>query len=125
MDVDLLVPQFTDVPIADWIREALLPEFAEMGITIREYHKAVLHAKTMVVDGDVAVVGSTNYDYLSIALNLELSIVVYDQAIADQLLAQHAEDVKRAQPLGAGEARRRPWWQRLVARVASFLVRRL
>ena len=96
-----------------------------MGITIREYHEAVLHAKTMVVDGDVAVVGSTNYDYLSIALNLELSIVVYDRAFAQQLLEQHAKDVARAQPLGASRERQRPWWQRLIAHVASFLVRRL
>jgi hypothetical protein len=36
VEVDLLVPEFTDVPIADWIRERLLPEFLEMGLTIRE-----------------------------------------------------------------------------------------
>jgi cardiolipin synthase len=36
VEVDLLVPEFTDVPIADWIRERLLPEFLEMGLTIWE-----------------------------------------------------------------------------------------
>ncbi len=125
VEIDLLVPEFTDVPVADWIREGLLPEFLELGITIREYRGAVLHAKTMAVDGEVAVVGSTNYDYLSVALNLELSIVVYDREFATRLLDQHRLDLKRAMPVDLERARRRRWWQRFVARLAAFLVRRL
>jgi cardiolipin synthase len=125
VEVDLLVPEFTDVPIADWIRERILPEFLEMGLTIRDYHRAVLHAKTMVVDGDLAVVGSTNYDYLSIALNLELSIVVYDREFAGKLLEQHAKDLACATPIDLERARNRRWWQKMVARLAGYLVRRL
>lgn len=125
VEVDLLVPEFTDVPIADWIRESLLPEFMRLGITIREYREAVLHAKTMVVDGDLAVVGSTNYDYLSVALNLELSIVVYDRQIAARLLEQHRKDLERSEPVNLKRSKSRRWWQRMVARLAAFLVRRL
>lgn len=123
--VELLIPEFTDVPIADWIRERLMPEFLEMGLTIREYHESVLHAKTMVVDGDLAVVGSTNYDYLSIALNLELSIVVYDRDFASRLVEQYEKDLERATPVDLERAKQRRWWQKMVARLAAFLVRRL
>ncbi|MEO1843222.1 MAG: phospholipase D-like domain-containing protein [Akkermansiaceae bacterium] len=123
--VELLIPEFTDVPIADWIRERLMPEFLEMGLTIREYHESVLHAKTMAVDGDLAVVGSTNYDYLSIALNLELSIVVYDRDFASRLVEQYEKDLERATPVDLERAKQRRWWQKMVARLAAFLVRRL
>ena len=123
--VELLIPEFTDVPIADWIRERLMPEFLEMGLTIREYHESVLHAKTMVVDGDLAVVGSTNYDYLSIVLNLELSIVVYDRDFASRLVEQYEKDLERARPVDLERAKQRRWWQKMVARLVAFLVRRL
>ena len=126
VEVDLLVPEFTDVPIADWIRERLLPEYLDQGVVIREYRRSVLHAKTMVVDRELAVVGSTNYDYLSVALNLELSIVVYDEEVARELLDQHARDVLQASPLDVQSLReRRYWWQRLIAHVGAFLIRRL
>ena len=125
VEIDLLVPEFTDVPIADWIRERLLPVYRQMGVTIREYQRAVLHAKTMVVDGELAVVGSTNYDYLSIAMNLELSIVVYDQSFADLLLEQHQQDLARSSALDLRRPDARKWWQRLLARLGAFLVRRL
>ena len=125
IEVGLLVPEITDVPLADWIRERLLPEFPEMGLTIRDYPRAVLQAKTMVVDGDLAVVGSTNYDDLSIALNLERSIVGYDREFAGKLLEQYASDLACATPIDLERARDRRWWQKMEARLAGYLVRRL
>ena len=60
----------------------------EAGIEIHEYTAALLHAKTMVIDGIWATVGSTNLDHRSFRLNDELNVVAYDA------------DVRR--PAGAG-----------------------
>jgi len=69
------------------------------GIEIYEYQPALLHAKTMVVDGIWATVGSTNLDNRSFALNQELNLVVHDAAIAGKLERAFDEDLKHSEKL--------------------------
>ena len=54
-------------------------------VEIFEYQAALMHAKTMVVDGVWATVGSTNFDNRSFALNQELNLTVYDATVARRL----------------------------------------
>jgi len=55
------------------------------GIQIYEYMPALMHAKTMVVDGVWATIGSTNFDNRSFALNEELNLAIYDRGLAGRL----------------------------------------
>jgi cardiolipin synthase A/B len=64
------------------------------GIQIFEYMPALMHAKTMVVDGVWATVGSTNFDNRSFALNEELNLTVYDSSIAQRLEEAFEQDLK-------------------------------
>jgi cardiolipin synthase len=64
------------------------------GIQIYEYMPALMHAKTMVVDGIWATIGSTNFDNRSFALNEELNLTVYDGGVAERLHAIFHEDLK-------------------------------
>jgi len=66
------------------------------GIEIFEYQAALLHAKTMVVDGVWATVGSTNFDNRSFALNDELNVVLYDRAVVERLAAAFEADLGHA-----------------------------
>ena len=66
------------------------------GIEIFEYSPALLHSKTMVVDGVWATVGSTNFDNRSFALNEELNVGVYDRDVAQNLAEMFAADLKRS-----------------------------
>jgi cardiolipin synthase A/B len=64
------------------------------GIQIFEYMASLMHAKTMVVDGVWATVGSTNFDNRSFALNEELNMTVYDSGIARRLEEAFEQDLK-------------------------------
>jgi cardiolipin synthase len=64
------------------------------GIQIFEYRAALMHAKTMVVDGIWATVGSTNFDNRSFALNEELNLTVYDSGLARRLEEAFEQDLK-------------------------------
>jgi cardiolipin synthase len=66
------------------------------GIQIFEYQAALLHAKTMVVDGVWATVGSTNFDNRSFALNDELNVVLYDRASVAPLAGAFERDLRHA-----------------------------
>jgi cardiolipin synthase A/B len=92
--VAVLVPAVIDHNL---VREASRAQFGALlraGVEIYEYTPALLHAKTMVIDGVWATVGSTNLDNLSFAFNDELNLIVYDRAFARQLERVFDEDVK-------------------------------
>jgi cardiolipin synthase len=62
----------------------------EAGVAIHEYQPTMMHAKTLVADGELLVVGSINFDPRSFALNSEFGVVVVDRrlaAAAEQLFA--------------------------------------
>jgi len=64
------------------------------GVQIFEYQASLMHAKTMVVDGVWATIGSTNFDNRSFALNQELNLTVYDSGVARRLEEVFQEDLK-------------------------------
>ncbi|HEY7519095.1 MAG TPA: phospholipase D-like domain-containing protein [Methylomirabilota bacterium] len=67
------------------------------GIEIFEYQAALLHAKTMVIDGVWATVGSTNFDNRSFVLNDELNVVLYDRPVVQRLVTAFEADLAHSQ----------------------------
>ena len=95
--VRILLPGPIDNSI---VRHASRINFGELiaaGIEIYEYQAALLHAKTMTVDGLWATIGSANFDSRSFALNEELNLVVYDdREIVGRLERVFADDLTRS-----------------------------
>jgi len=69
------------------------------GFKFIEYSPALLHSKTMVVDGIWATIGSTNFDNRSFALNEELNVALYDKSLAQSLENVFAEDLKHSRKI--------------------------
>ena len=84
------------------------------GVQIFEYQACLLHAKTMVVDGVWATIGSTNFDNRSFALNQEINLVVYDHGAAARLKEIFEEDLKHAKQISYEEWKTRGIYERLV-----------
>ena len=64
------------------------------GVQVFEYQVALMHAKTIVVDGVWAMIGSTNFDNRSFALNQEINVTVFDQGTAQSLERIFNDDLK-------------------------------
>jgi cardiolipin synthase A/B len=77
------------------------------GIHIFEYMPGLMHAKTMVVDGVWATIGSTNFDNRSFALNEELNLTIYHVPLAQRLQTIFDEDVKHSKRITYEEWRSR------------------
>jgi len=97
VQVRILLPGPIDNSI---VRHASRIHFGDLmaaGIEIYEYQPALLHAKTMTVDGLWATIGSANFDSRSFALNEELNLVVYDdRETVGRLERVFAEDLARS-----------------------------
>ncbi len=72
------------------------------GAAVYEYQPSMIHAKLMTVDGLWSVVGSTNFDHRSFALNDEVNLAVRDPDLAGVLDRDFAEDLKKSQLLTMG-----------------------
>jgi cardiolipin synthase len=71
-------------------------EILDAGVEIYLYRKGFVRAKTIVADGELAIVGSANMDHRSFELNFEVNSVIYDHAIAGQLRDAFFDDLKEA-----------------------------
>jgi cardiolipin synthase A/B len=87
------------------------------GIHIHEYRGALLHAKTITVDGKWSSVGSANLDRRSFALNHELNLAFDDPGLARQLERIFADDLTRAHEVTLDE-----WRRRGIGRVLELVV---
>ncbi len=94
VDVRLLVPGASDVPIAQTLSRAGYRPLLEAGIRVFEWKGPMLHAKTAVADGRWARVGSSNLNLASWLGNWELDVAVEDEGFAAQLEAMYLDDLK-------------------------------
>ncbi|HVG25670.1 MAG TPA: phospholipase D-like domain-containing protein [Thermoanaerobaculia bacterium] len=78
------------------------------GVRLFDYQKTLLHQKIVVVDGMCASIGSTNFDDRSFEINDEVSLVVYDEAVAGELEATFERDLPHARERHFDEWKKRP-----------------
>jgi cardiolipin synthase len=121
VDVRLLLPGRTDVPIVRHAGHGYFGDLLARGVRVFEYQAAVLHAKSLVADGYLAVVGSTNLDFRSFLFNAECNLVVLDDPFAARLEAAFAEDLEHAAEVTLPAWRRRTLLHRTGDRLARLL----
>jgi cardiolipin synthase len=94
-------------------------------VRVIEYLGPVLHAKTMVIDDCIAIIGSNNFDILSVVMNRETAIVVFDDDVSEELNRQWDNDLMLSERVANDWQGIRPWWRLLLAKVGCFLLRKL
>ena len=123
IEVQLLVPGKTDVALARWAARAVYAPLLDAGVKIHEYLPRLLHAKSVVVDGHSAVIGTSNIDYRSFFLNYELNLFTQDAELCRQLETQFADDLEQSENITPVSWKRRFWGARLLELI-GWLARR-
>ncbi|GAB3662968.1 phospholipase D-like domain-containing protein [Ramlibacter alkalitolerans] len=100
---------------------ALWGELLEAGLEMHVYQPTMYHCKTIIVDGLLVSVGSTNFDPRSFHLNDEANLNVYDAKFAAQLTRVFENDLRRCKPFTLEQWRSRPLLEKVRERVTSWL----
>jgi cardiolipin synthase len=108
----LLLPGDIDHEIVEAASRAGFGRLLDAGVEIYEYQAGLLHAKTMTIDGEWAMIGSANMDNRSLALNNEISLVAYDREVAGRLQSIFEEDLSHSRAIDAQTWRTRSAWKR-------------
>ena len=122
VDVRIIVPRHNDARLADWAGRSYLREVAEAGVKVFLYDNGFMHAKSMVCDGALSTVGSTNIDFRSFENNFEANVFVYDDEVARQMKEIFLIDQQQSIPL---EKLPRLWHPRFLNRFWESLTRLL
>ena len=90
------------------------------GARIYEWRGMMVHAKTAVADGEIALVGSSNLDPLSMTRNYELNLLLADPATGARMQEMFEHDLCGAREIRPEQWARRPWWQKAAESAAGF-----
>lgn len=84
VDVRFMMTGMADKKIAFWAAETFLGHMIDAGVRIYRYTEGFMHAKTMTIDGQIAVIGTMNLDIRSLSLHQELMCWFYDPVLAEE-----------------------------------------
>ena len=115
------VVQLPDVATVRHAGHGFYSDLLERGVRIFEYQAAVLHAKTLVADGFLSAVGSSNLDFRSFELNAECNFLFACEETGRAMEEQYEKDIARSEEI------RLPSWRTRGAlhRAGDALARRL
>jgi cardiolipin synthase A/B len=114
----------TDIKSTLYAGRAHYEELMESGVRIYEYRDTMMHAKTLVMDGAWAAVGSMNADNRSMSFNEETMFLTLDDELGATLEQQFVEDLKFADEIDLAQFRKRSRIDRLKEQ-SAHLVRRV
>jgi cardiolipin synthase len=93
VDVEIVLPGFSDFWAPVYAGRSHYAELLDAGVRVHEWHEALMHAKTAVIDGVWSSVGSTNLDWRSFVHNYEADLIVHDSGLARELERRFELDV--------------------------------
>ena len=96
VDVRVLLPAKSDLPLVDAAARSYFPELLAVGVRFHAYGPPGLHAKTMLVDSDAAIVGTANLDNRSLRLNFEIVAICYGDEPVTTLCRMFEADLHHA-----------------------------
>jgi cardiolipin synthase len=120
VEVRLMVPADSDVPIVRRASRAYYPELLQVGVRIVEY-AGMVHAKAIVLDDRLTSVGSANLDTRSFRLHFEVSCLVDSEAVNGDLARCFDEAAARSVEVSPAEYEKLPWPTRLVDAAVHLL----
>jgi len=112
VDVRLIVPSFTDSRVVLNATQATFTRLLKAGVKIYELKDALLHAKSVVVDGTVSIIGSSNLDMRSFLHNDEVNAIVISRDTARRMEEVFQRDQQAARPVELKAWEQRSLWQR-------------
>ena len=101
VDVRLLVPGVTNLPLVGSLSRAGYHGLIEAGVRVFEWNGPMMHAKTAVADGRWSRVGSSNSNLASWISNRELDIAIHDPGFAAEMEEMFEQDLRNATEIGS------------------------
>lgn len=121
VEVNLMIPNKPDHPFVYWATLSHVGEMLKAGAKVYIYNKGFIHAKTIVVDEEIASVGTANIDVRSFKLNFEVNAFLYDKEFSGRLAQTFKNDIHDSRLLTLEQYARRSRWIRIKESISRLL----
>ena len=118
--VTLIVPKLNDSTLVAWSSKSFYEDLLNSGVTIAEFHGGLLHTKSLLIDKQIAIFGSVNFDQRSLRLNFEISLIVYNVDFCAKLEKLIESYLAQADYVDPKVWAKRPTWQRYLENAAHL-----
>ncbi len=121
VDVRVLVPDRPDQLLVYFSAFSFVGPMIKAGVRISRYLPGFLHEKVILVDDDIATIGTVNFDNRSFRLNFEITGIVRGKSFGREVEAMLVDDFAASREMTIEEIGRLPVWHRVVSRLAYLL----
>ncbi len=121
VDVRILVPSKSDNLLVALAMEVHLERLVKAGIRVYKYRRGMMHQKVILLDEKIAVIGSSNFDFRSMYINFENSIITDDGELIKDIDLYLRRDFDASVELDRLDFRRRTFRHRLASHLANSL----
>jgi cardiolipin synthase len=119
--VTLILPARSNHPITDLARRPYLRQLVRAGARVLAYQPRMLHAKAIVVDDSLALLGSANVDMRSLFVNFEIGLLLHTPADVHPLRAWIGSLARSSRPLSLADLKRRRFPANLLEDLSRLL----
>ncbi len=99
----LILPARNDSWIVAAASHSYYGQLLEAGVRIFEFLPGLLHTKSLIIDGEVTLIGSANMDRRSFELNSENNILLFDKALSRAMRARQDEYIAQSKEVDRAE----------------------
>ena len=121
IEVIIIMPHIPDKWYVYQLAWNAYQELLESGVKIFEYTPGFIHAKSFVVDDELAVLGTINLDYRSLYLHFECATLIYHCNVIQTMLADFLKTQRKSQPITLEDCKNRKWYQKCNSYVLGLL----
>ncbi len=121
LDVKILVPSRPDKRLVFYASHSYFPELMEAGVKIYEYQKGFMHSKVVIVDHELASIGTSNMDMRSFNLNFEVNAFLFRTDSTIQLVTDYINDLDEAVLIDKDAFKKRAIGYRIIESTSRLL----
>lgn len=120
VDVRLIIPDKSDLLITNLSALSYLQEITKVGVKVYRYSKGFLHQKTMLIDDDRSMIGTSNLDNRSFRINFEINILFNSREFAENVEDMMLEDFENSFQITEEDYTKKPFWYKLAVKIARL-----
>jgi len=121
VDVRILIPEKPDHLLVYWASFSYYEQVLPLGIQLFRYQAGFMHQKAMIVDDQIAAIGTANFDNRSFRLNFEITLLFDDRNFAGDVETMLADDFARSRRVTMADFEQRSFFFKLAARSSRLL----
>ncbi|WP_179128487.1 cardiolipin synthase [Marinilactibacillus piezotolerans] len=99
VDVKIILPKIWDKYLVHMTSRSYYKDLIEAGVDVYEYTRGFMHAKSLIVDDEAAVIGTINFDYRSLYLHFENAVALYGVPEIKDMIQDYKETLKQSEKI--------------------------